>query len=43
MLLANPERCKALGAEARKTIVERFGMEKFVERWNDLFLRALKT
>jgi hypothetical protein len=39
-LLDNPALCRTLGDNARKTIVERFSMKAFVEKWNELFERA---
>lgn len=39
-LLDNPARCRELGENARRTIIERFSMDKFVSRWNDVFHRA---
>lgn len=39
-LLGDPELCKRLGDEARKTIVERFSQEKFVAGWNEIFQKA---
>ena len=41
-LLANPSLCRRLGTAARETILERFSMTTFVERWNNVFDRASK-
>jgi len=42
MLLENPQKCLELGKNARKTILEKFPMDKFVDKWNDVFNRASK-
>jgi glycosyltransferase involved in cell wall biosynthesis len=39
-LLQNPEEARRLGAQARKTALERFGIERFVADWNDAFLEV---
>ena len=37
-LLENPEDARTLGEAARRTALERFGIERFVADWNDAFL-----
>ena len=39
-LLNNPTLAKELGENARKTIVDNFGMDKFVSNWDSVFERA---
>lgn len=39
-LLGNEELSKKLGAEARKTIQEMFGLESFLNNWNEVFAEA---
>jgi hypothetical protein len=39
-LLQNSEEAKHLGEQARKTALERFGIERFVADWNDAFLEV---
>lgn len=36
-LLENPELGKKLGENARKTIVEKYSLSKFISRWNEIF------
>ena len=36
-LLAHPEEARRLGEAARRTAVERFGIERFVRDWMDAF------
>lgn len=36
-LLNNPELAYELGQNARKTMIERFSMDSFVQKWNNLF------
>ncbi len=43
MLLNNPELARKLGDEARKTIVEKFGLERFIENWNDLLYDTVEN
>lgn len=40
LLLSNEEMRKRLGEAARKTIVERFSMDSFVNKWNNIFDQA---
>ena len=40
MLLEDPGLCKRLGEEARRTIVERFSMDRFVRDWNVILNEA---
>jgi len=42
-LLANPEWAARLGAEARKTIVRRFALGRFVNEWNTIFAEAAEV
>jgi glycosyltransferase involved in cell wall biosynthesis len=37
-LLQDPDEARLLGTRARKTALERFGIERFVADWNDAFL-----
>jgi glycosyltransferase involved in cell wall biosynthesis len=39
-LLKNPGKAKELGENARKTIVDRFGQQRFVNEWNELFKKV---
>jgi len=39
-LQANPEMTTELGKNARKTIQEKFGMDRFVREWNDVLYEA---
>lgn len=36
-LMGDEERCRELGRAARQTVIERFGMDKFVKEWNQVF------
>lgn len=40
LLLGNPGLCRELGRRARQTILERFSMDVFVRRWNEVFEEA---
>lgn len=40
MLLADPDLCRRIGQNARKTVVERFSVPRFVEEWDDLLNKA---
>jgi glycosyltransferase involved in cell wall biosynthesis len=42
-LLANPEKARELGYNARQTIKERFSTERFVNEWNTIFDKATKV
>lgn len=42
-LLANPEKARELGENARKTIVEKFNLKRFVESWNDVLFTAIEN
>lgn len=42
-LLGDEDYRNELGREARKTILERFSTEVFVDKWNDVFRRAANT
>jgi glycosyltransferase involved in cell wall biosynthesis len=39
-LLADPDLCRTMGQNARKTILDRFTSEKFVARWNEIFYKT---
>ncbi len=39
-LLGNEELAKKLGVEARKTVQEMFGVESFLNKWNEVFAEA---
>jgi len=41
-LVAEPELAKELGANARKTIEEKFSLQNFVENWNNVFYNTLE-
>lgn len=43
MALADPSLCERLGREARKTVQERFSMERFVDNWGAFLRRAAKA
>tara|TARA_B100001564_G_C20293692_1_gene513749 strand:- start:401 stop:616 length:216 start_codon:yes stop_codon:yes gene_type:complete len=36
-LFDNPEEAKRMGENARKTILDRFNLERFVKEWNKIF------
>jgi glycosyltransferase involved in cell wall biosynthesis len=40
MLLSSEKECKRLGEAARQTILERFPLNRFTERWNEVFEKA---
>ncbi|MEX2599498.1 MAG: glycosyltransferase family 4 protein, partial [Dehalococcoidia bacterium] len=40
-LLADPAKARALGAEARRTAIRRFGMERFAHEWSDIFQQTV--
>jgi len=40
MALGDPSLCERLGREARRTVRERFSMERFVENWGSFLRRA---
>ena len=42
MVLDDPEKYKEIGAKARETIEEMFGLDKFVEGWNKVFYGAVE-
>jgi hypothetical protein len=42
-LLENPADAKQLGEAARRTALERFGIERFVADWNDAFLQVTEA
>ena len=35
-LLSDPKRAETIGRNARKTIVEKYNLERFVDNWNNL-------
>jgi hypothetical protein len=41
-LLGSPSLCERLGAEARRTIVEKFSVKAFVDNWNSIFDEAIR-
>ena len=41
-LLENKKEAKTLGNEARKTVQSRFGIERFVNDWKDIFKLAVQ-
>ena len=43
MLLNNKELAKQLGDEARKTMVEKFGLKRFIENWNNLLYDTVEN
>jgi Glycosyl transferases group 1 len=43
LLLRDPEMARALGAEARRTALERFNIARFVEDWNAAFALVTQT
>lgn len=42
ILLNDSDRCKLIGENARKTVMERFPLNKFVKNWNNIFERISK-
>jgi glycosyltransferase involved in cell wall biosynthesis len=42
-LLANPEKAREMGLNARRTILEKFSENKFIEQWNAVFDRVYKV
>lgn len=42
-LLNEPDLCRELGNNARRTILERFSLESFVDKWNGVFDAAAAT
>jgi glycosyltransferase involved in cell wall biosynthesis len=38
--LSDPDLCKEIGKNARKTILERFSLQQFIDNWNSLFEEA---
>jgi glycosyltransferase involved in cell wall biosynthesis len=42
-LLANPEKARELGDNARKTIVEKFNLDRFVKTWNNVLFTAIEN
>lgn len=43
LLLKDEDLAKKLGAEARKTICERYGLDPFIEKWNDLLYNTVEN
>ena len=43
MLINNEDLANKLGEEARKTVVERFGLQRFVESWNNLLYDTVEN
>ena len=43
MLLSDLNLARRLGAEARRTVAQEFGMQKFVDRWNGMLKTASRT
>jgi glycosyltransferase involved in cell wall biosynthesis len=43
LLLSDTEKRKTLGEAARKTILEQFSQEKFIQKWNDVFNRVYEV
>ena len=41
MLLNNEDECNRIGINARKTVQEKFSSEAFVNKWNNLFRKAV--
>ena len=41
-LLADEKMAAEMGEKARKTILENFGMQKFLNKWNELFLSCVE-
>jgi hypothetical protein len=39
-LLDDPEKCRKFGENARKTIIEKFSMNRFLKEWNEIFSHA---
>ena len=43
MLLNNPALARKLGDNARKTIEEKYGIDKFLKSWNDLLYKTVEN
>tara|TARA_R110000824_G_scaffold9932_16_gene44177 strand:+ start:1978 stop:3009 length:1032 start_codon:yes stop_codon:yes gene_type:complete len=43
MLMSNEDLAKQLGEEARKTVVEKFGLKRFIESWNNLLYDTVEN
>ena len=43
MLLQNPDLARRLGDAARATICERYGLQRFIDNWNNLFYRTVEN
>ena len=41
-LLDNPDLCREMGKKARQTIEKKFGLQKFVNTWNNTFFNTVK-
>lgn len=42
-LLSDPEKARELGENARKTIQEKFSLDRFIETWNRVFFTAIEN
>lgn len=42
MLLDNPEECQRIGAAARQTILDRFSIDVYTQKWNETFNKAIQ-
>lgn len=40
LCLSDPDLCKQLGQNARQTVIDKFGMDKFVNNWNNILQRT---
>ena len=40
-LLKNPEKARELGENARRTIEEKFNLQRFTDNWNNLFFKVI--
>lgn len=43
LLLEDKELAKTLGENARQTIIERFGIERFISEWNEIFNKTYEA
>ncbi len=40
-LLANPEMAKAMGQRARETVMQKYGIDRFIQAWQEIFKQAI--
>jgi glycosyltransferase involved in cell wall biosynthesis len=42
LLLKDKKECYRIGSNARKTVAEKFNLDKFVQNWNNIFVEAVR-